>query len=159
MSFVAEPIGLCNCGAKAVTRLAEVRSTRDGLLERGPFSDYGKADVRDGRTLWDSATLFGGFQFERWIETCGACFYGHAQRSHTPAPEHVAAAWRWLIRQWGGVSIFDDETTEASQVDAHLELCNRQAHHSKNPEAIPPKCWLDHVWQCTRDEAIAEFVR
>jgi hypothetical protein len=72
------------------------------------------------------------------------------------APPHVAKAWAYVIRQWGtdASQLFSDAKLGPEEVEDALELCNRQACGNLAPEAIPPSCWLDQVWGCTRDEAI-----
>jgi hypothetical protein len=72
------------------------------------------------------------------------------------APPHVAKAWAYVIRQWGGDAskLFADPKLNEEESESALMLCNEQACKNMNPEAIPPHCWLGHVWGCTRDEAI-----
>ena len=73
------------------------------------------------------------------------------------APPEVASAWAYVIKLWGLGDIMKGGAPD--DVDAKLELCNRQAFGNQNPESIPPDAWLEEIWGCDRDEAVRRYAQ
>lgn len=93
--------------------------------------------------------------------------YVEEERRALPPPEsktleakpEVARAWAYLIRFWGAGDMFAAGSVDADTENQYFELCNRQACLNGNPESIPPDAWLDGVWGCSREDALAGCIQ
>jgi hypothetical protein len=138
--------GSCqDCGRPAAITLFEVMNRYTGQVEQGPASEYSQYSTNNNPT-WIARPGYSVISSRGW---CAYCWLG-VEPSGDPAEPKIVKAWKWLIEQWD----HDKPNLSVNGADDFLELCNQQSRKNRNPEAIPPHCWLDHVWGCTRDEAI-----
>lgn len=77
------------------------------------------------------------------------------------APDNVARAWTWLIRQWGetGKALYSDPKLSEEEVEEALVLVNEQSKARGEPTSIPEHCFLQNIWGCTYEEATRKYAR
>ena len=70
-----------------------------------------------------------------------------AQPTSQEAPPHVARAWSYAIRQWGGVAsgMFADTKLSEQEIEDAIILVNQQVKASGNWDAIPPHLWMESL--------------
>ncbi len=140
------PLAHCStCNRPAKLTLFEVANEATGELTMGPASEFCTVDNNAN----PFPKLRDGYRYKRAVGFCAQCYTG-AHIPKAPAPPRVQRAWAWLIEQWGrAVPNVSDPNT-----DDYLEIVNTQARASGTASAIPPLCFLEHVWGCTYDQAI-----
>ena len=147
------PPSICGCGKDVAVTLANIRHIRRHNSDRRPLSEVATwKTTQTGKVIWSSITIKPDYEFYGWHAVCSECFYGRPNQSVQVYTDNQARiAWTWFLAVMTKdteLPMFQKRLKDVTeeQEQRWLEIVNREAHRTGNPDAIPAEYRIQEIW-------------